>query len=73
MTNDHPLLTGIRAALATSGVHSQHWGDLRRGAFPETSWDGLKAWCAEHTIECELSFSQSSKDAQVQFRRMRRA
>lgn len=72
MTNDHPLLNGIRAAIDAAGVHSEHWGSLRRAAFPGTSWEGLKAWCAEHAIECEMGFTHASKAAEVQFRGRRK-
>lgn len=73
MTTEHSLLASIRAAIGTSGTHTQHWGALRREVFPgESSWAGLKAWCAENDIECDLAFTQSSKAAEVQFRRARR-
>lgn len=74
MNTDHPLLAGIRAGIDTHGAHSHHWGELRREVFPGVdSWLGLKAWCAENALECELTFSERSKAAQVQFRRARRA
>lgn len=73
MNDEHPLLGAIRAAVGETGVHLQHWGQLRREAFPATSWTGLQAWCAQNTIACELAFSQSSKKAEVQFRRLKKA
>lgn len=73
MTEEHPLLAAIRNAVAASGVHSQHWGELRRTVFPDTSWAGLKAWCTDNTFVCELALNQSSRDAQVQFRRQKKA
>lgn len=72
MTTEHPLLATIRTAILGSGTHLEHWGSLRREVFSgETAWAGLKAWCAENAIDCELAFSQSSKAAQVQFRKRR--
>lgn len=74
MTHEHALLAAIRAGVEATGWHLQRWGELRREVFPgETSWLGLKAWCAANEMECELAFSQSSKAAEVQFRRQRRA
>lgn len=74
MSQDHPLLAGIRAAIDATGTHTHHWGQLRREVFPGlSSWLGLKAWCAQNAYECELAFSQSSKSAQVQFRRQGKA
>jgi hypothetical protein len=73
MTSEHSLLASIRAGIAATGWHSQGWGELRREVFPgPASWPGLKAWCADNAIECELGYSQSSKGAQVQFRRQRK-
>ncbi len=71
MNHEHVLLSGIRDAVAASGNHTAHWGDLRRAAFPTSSWDGLKAWCAENALVCDLSYTQSSRSAQVQFRRLK--
>jgi hypothetical protein len=73
MTTEHSLLASIRAAMGTAATHTHHWGSLRREVFPgETSWQGLKAWCAENGFECELAFAQSSRTAEVQFRKSRR-
>lgn len=73
MTNEHPVLVDIRAAIDATGTHSHHWGELRREVFPGVaSWLSLKRWCAENAFECELGYSQSSKGAQVQFRRLRK-
>lgn len=72
MEGEHSLLAGIRAGVGAAGTHIEHWGALRREVFPGTeSWPGLKAWCAENALECELTFGQSSKTAQVQFRKRR--
>jgi hypothetical protein len=72
MTNEHSLLASIRAAIEAAGTHSYRWGALRREVFPGIdSWLGLKAWCAENSYECELAYSQSSKNAEVQFRKRR--
>jgi hypothetical protein len=74
MTTEHALLAGIRTAIAATGWHSHGWGELKREAFPgPEAWLGLKAWCAENAIECEMGFGQSSKAAQVQFRRQRKS
>jgi hypothetical protein len=73
MTTEHSLLSGIRDAIAATGWHSHGWGELRREVFPgPESWPGLKAWCAENAIECQLAYSQSSKGTEVQFRRRRK-
>ena len=73
MTNDHPLLAGIRAGINETGAHSHHWGELRREVFPgETSWISLKAWCAENAFECDMTFNQASKGSHVQFRKLRK-
>jgi hypothetical protein len=73
MNIDHPLLNGIRTNIDTTGSYSHHWGELRREVFPGVdSWLGLKAWCAENALECELAYSQSSKGTHVQFRRLRK-
>lgn len=73
MTEEHSLLAAIRAGVEATGWHLQRWGELRREVFPgATSWRGLKAWCAANEMECELAFGQSSKSAEVQFRRQRR-
>jgi hypothetical protein len=72
MTTEHSLLASIRAAIGATGTCSQHWGVLRREVFPgEGSWLGLKAWCAENAMECDLAYTQSSKSAEVQFRKRR--
>jgi hypothetical protein len=73
MAEEHSLLVAIRAGVEATGWHLQRWGQLRREVFPGTSWTGLKAWCAANAMECELAFSQSSKSAEVQFRRQRKA
>lgn len=74
MNLDHPLLTDIRQGITATGSHTHHWGELRREVFPGVaSWVALKAWCAENAIECELSYGQSSRASQVQFRRQRKA
>ena len=74
MRTEHTLLSAIRAGVDTSGRHTHHWGELRRQVFGGTeSWVALKAWCASNAFECELTFSQSSKVAEVQFRRVRRS
>ena len=73
MNIDHPLLNGIRTNMDTRGSYSHHWGELRREVFPGVdSWLGLKAWCSENELECELTYSQSSKGTHVQFRRLRK-
>ena len=72
MTDEHPLLAAIRAAVSDNGAHSHHWGELRREVFADTSWMGLKTWCANNTIACELAYSESSRSAHVQFRRLTR-
>lgn len=73
MNIEHPLLSDIRAGVATHGSHSHHWGELRREVFPGIdAWQGLKHWCAENGFECDLSYTQSSKSAQVQFRKARK-
>jgi hypothetical protein len=69
-TNDHPLLADIRAAVTEKGTHCFHWGQLRRDVFPgESSWLGLKAWCADNAFACELTIAHSSRNAEVQFRK----
>lgn len=73
MTHEHPLLAEIRHAVAATGAHRHHWGELRRAAFPVTSWEGLEAWCAENQIACEIAFSQASMTAEVQFLRLAKA
>jgi hypothetical protein len=66
-TQDHPLLAKILAGVST-GPYNHHWGQLRREVFAgEDSWARLKAWAAEHGLDCALTFSQSSKGAEVQF------
>ena len=72
-TPDHPLLAKILASVSPTNAFNCHWGQLRREVFPgEDSWTRLKAWAAAHNLECELAFSQSSKGAEVQFRRLGR-
>lgn len=66
-TQDHPLLAKILAGVST-GPYNHHWGQLRREVFPgEDSWARLRAWAAGHNLDCALTFSQSSKGAEVQF------
>lgn len=66
-TQDHPLLVKILAGVS-SGPYNHHWGQLRREVFPgPDSWARLKAWAAGHNLDCALTFSQSSKGAEVQF------
>lgn len=73
MNIDHPLLSDIRARVETDGAYAHHWGELRREVFPGIdSWLGLKAWCAENGLDCELAYTQASKSAQVQFRKLRK-
>ena len=74
MANEHHLLAVIRARILESGSHRHHWGELRREVFPaQLAWLSLKAWCAENNIDCELVFGQSSRAAEVQFCRQRKA
>lgn len=74
MTQDHELLAQIRAGIQATGTHRHHWGELRREVFPgQVAWLSLKAWCADNQLECELVFGQSSKAAEVQFSRQRKA
>ncbi len=74
MAQDHELLAQIRAGIQATGTHRHHWGELRREVFPgQIAWLSLKAWCADNQLECELVFGQSSKAAEVQFSRQRKA
>lgn len=67
-TKDQPLLAKILASLSSSHTCTHHWGQLRREVFPgEDSWARLRAWAAEHKLECSLTYSQSSKGTEVQF------
>jgi hypothetical protein len=73
MTTDHPILALIRAGIDANGAHSHHWGELRREVFPGlAAWGDLRAWCAANGYECDLAFSQSSRDTEVQFRKARK-
>jgi hypothetical protein len=67
-TTEHPLLAKVLASLSSSPTCNHHWGQLRREVFPgEDSWARLRAWAAGHKLECALTYSQSSKGAEVQF------
>jgi hypothetical protein len=67
-TTEHPVLAKILASLSSSHTCNHHWGQLRREAFPgEDSWARLRAWAAAHKLECAITYSQSSKGAEVQF------
>jgi hypothetical protein len=73
MKTDHPILAVIRAGIDANGAHSHHWGELRREVFPGlAAWGDLKAWCLANGYECDLAFSQSSRDTEVQFRKARK-
>jgi hypothetical protein len=73
-TNEHPLLAKILASVSSTNTYNHHWGQLRREVFPgEDSWARLQAWAAEHNLECQLTFTQSSKGAELQFRRLGRS
>ena len=69
MATEHPVLTGIRDSVLAKGSHTCHWGNLRREVFPAdpTAWVTLRAWCAGNDLECQLSFGESSKQAEVHF------
>lgn len=68
MTTEHSVLAGIRDSVCANGSHTCHWGNLRREVFPgQTAWISLRAWCAENDLECQLSFGESSRDAEVHF------
>ena len=68
MTTEHPVLTGIRDGVRAKGSHTCHWGNLRREVFPaQAAWIELRAWCAENDLECQLSFGEASKEAEVHF------
>jgi len=68
MTTEHPVLTGIREGVRANGSHRCHWGNLRREVFPDqAAWISLRAWCAENDLECQLSFGESSRQAEVHF------
>jgi hypothetical protein len=74
MTTEHPMLTGIRESMKANGSHTCHWGKLRREVFPDRpAWIALRAWCAENDFECDLSFGEASKEAEVHFRKARPA
>lgn len=71
MTTEHPLLARIREDVLAGGAHSYLWGELRREVFPgEAAWMKLRAWCAQNAFECELAFGQSSRNAEVQVRKL---
>lgn len=68
MTTEHPVLAGIRDSVRANGSHTCHWGNLRREVFPaQAAWIELRAWCAANGLECQLSFGESSKEAEVHF------
>jgi len=68
MTTEHPVLAGIRDSVRANGKHTCHWGNLRREVFPDkAAWIELRAWCAEHDLECQLSFGEASRQAEVHF------
>lgn len=68
MTPEHPVLTGIRESVRAKGSHTCHWGNLRREVFPDqAAWITLRNWCAENDLECQLSFGESSRQAEVHF------
>jgi hypothetical protein len=68
MTTEHPVLAGIRDSVRANGSHTCHWGNLRRDVFPgKAAWIELRAWCAENDLECQLSFGEASKHAEVHF------
>lgn len=70
MTSEHPVLTGIRETVRANGSHRCHWGNLRREVFPDqAAWVHLRNWCAENDLECQLSFGEASKQAEVHFMR----
>lgn len=67
------FLAEILRVVPASGSYALRWAWLRRTNFPgPDSWSALKAWCARNDMSCEIGFSQSSKDAEVQFRSLRR-
>jgi hypothetical protein len=68
MTTEHPVLTGIREGVRANGSYRCHWGNLRREVFPDqAAWVHLRNWCAENDLECQLSFGEASKHAEVHF------
>lgn len=70
---DHAVLGEILAAVSATGFHARRWAELRRLVFPgPDGWQGLKAWCADHAIECGIAFGHASKSADVHFRRPHR-
>jgi hypothetical protein len=70
MTIEHPLLAGIRESVLANGIYSHHWGELRREVFPgQPAWINLRAWCIDNGLECDLTFGEASKEAEVQFRK----
>ena len=71
---DHPMLAEILVAITATGWHARRWAELRRSVFPgPEGWSELKAWCASHSLACELCFGGSSKTADVQFRQVKRS
>jgi hypothetical protein len=69
--DQHPLLVQIVAAVAEKGSHTQRWGALRQSLFPgENGWTQLKAWCETQSLDCQLCYGESSRAADVQFRKL---
>ena len=65
------LLAAAREAVQAKGTYVTSWSGLRQSHFPGTSgWTKLQAWCAENEIGCEICYGQSSRTAEVQFRRL---
>jgi hypothetical protein len=70
MSTDHPVLASIREHVLSSGSYTCHWGKLRREVFEaQPAWINLRAWCAANDLECDLCFGESSKQAEVHFRK----
>lgn len=63
------LLDRIVTQVADHHMYVHSWSELRHVAFPGAgSWNNLKAWAEQHSLDCELFFGSSSKLAQVLFR-----
>lgn len=68
--SDANALALIVAEVEARGAYACRWAELRRHHFPgPEGWSRLKDWCTTKSIDCALSFVQSSKAAEVQFRR----
>lgn len=69
----HAALREIHAGAMANGWHICSWSSLRTSTFPGLKgWANLKAWCEANDLDCALCFSHTSRNTEVQFRKLHR-